>query len=54
MKTKKEIKKQKQKDIEFIISAVTSELYDKAYYYIILKRGRMKVVWDGSLTSVLI
>ena len=32
MKTKKEIKKQKQKDIEFIISAVTSELYDKAYY----------------------
>jgi hypothetical protein len=32
MKTKKEIKKQKQKDIKFIISAVTSELYDKAYY----------------------
>ena len=32
MKTKKEIKKQKKKDIEFIISAVTSELYDKAYY----------------------
>ena len=32
MKTKKEIKKQKQKDIQFIVSAVTSELYDKAYY----------------------
>ena len=32
MKTKKEIKKQKQKDIQFIISAVTTELHDTAYY----------------------
>ena len=32
MRTKKEIKKQKQTDIKFIISAVTSELYDTAYY----------------------
>ena len=32
MKTKKEIRKQKQEDIKFIVSAVTSELYDKAYY----------------------
>ena len=32
MKTKKEIKKQKQEDIKFIVSAVTSELYDMAYY----------------------
>ena len=32
MKTKKEIRKQKQKDIQFIISAVTSELYNTAYF----------------------
>ncbi len=31
MKTKKEIKKQKQKDIKFIISAVTSDLHDTNY-----------------------
>jgi hypothetical protein len=31
--TKKEIRKQKQSDIQFIISAVTTELHDKAYYY---------------------
>ena len=32
MRTKKEIKKQKQTDVKFIISAVTSELHDTAYY----------------------
>ena len=32
MKTKKEIRKQKQKDIQFIISAVTSELNHTAYF----------------------
>ena len=31
-KTKKEIRKQKQKDIQFIVSAVTLELYNIAYY----------------------
>ena len=32
MKTKKEIKKQKREDLQFIISAVTSELNNTAYY----------------------
>ena len=32
MITKKEVKKQKRKDIQFIISAVTTELHDMAYY----------------------
>lgn len=32
MKTKKQIKKQKQEDIQFIISAVTSELYNMARF----------------------
>jgi len=32
MKTKKEIKKQKRRDLQFIISAVTSELNNTAYY----------------------
>jgi hypothetical protein len=32
MKTKKQIKKQKQADIQFIISAVTSELHNTAYF----------------------
>ena len=32
MKTKKEIKNKKKEDIQFIISAVTTELHDTAYY----------------------
>jgi hypothetical protein len=31
MKTKKEIRRQKENDLEFIISAVTTELHDMAY-----------------------